>query len=144
VHIPDSLTALIAVSTNAAKGGRSNTSGAVGVYFHEKSGRWAAQIAIGRGEKKHIGLFDSVAEAAEGRKAFIAALAVNPVSKKKPSKSGFPGVYLNDKSGRWDAQVRLDNRKKSIGLFDTPKDASEAREAYLARRKTAGAMTEAA
>jgi hypothetical protein len=132
VYSTNSSAAVLAESTNPAKGSHSNKSGLQGVYFHVTSGRWAAQIAIAGGEKKHVGLFDTAAEAAAGRQAFIEKLSANPVIKTLRSKSGFKGVYKHV-TGRWEAQIRLNGRQKSVGVFDTPMQANEARLGYLAK-----------
>lgn len=51
--------------------GNNNTSGYNGVYFHNDTGKWAAEIKIDR-KKKHLGLFDIKEDAiAERKKAEI-------------------------------------------------------------------------
>ena len=44
----------------------------------------------------------------------------------KKNKSGFKGVDMCKKTGKWRAQIRQDSKKKHIGLFATPELAHEA------------------
>lgn len=44
-----------------------NTSGYTGVYFHSKSGKWAAQITF-RGKTYYLGSFDDLEDAVKARK----------------------------------------------------------------------------
>lgn len=46
---------------------KNNKSGIKGVDFHEQTQKWRARIAI-KGESKHLGLFDTLEEAAKARK----------------------------------------------------------------------------
>jgi hypothetical protein len=43
-----------------------NTSGVVGVWWHAQRKKWAAEIKVNR-HKKHLGLFNSIDEAAQAR-----------------------------------------------------------------------------
>ena len=66
-------TASVAVSISATRfGGRQNASGHVGVYFHRRTGRWAAMVNLVSRERKHVGLADTPAEAAALRDDYIA------------------------------------------------------------------------
>ena len=47
---------------------RDNSSGVTGVYLHKDTGKWYAGITVG-GKFKKLGLFDTLEEAAEARKA---------------------------------------------------------------------------
>lgn len=46
---------------------RNNTSGVVGVSFHNKSNKWRVQVVIDR-KNKHIGCFEHIADAIEASK----------------------------------------------------------------------------
>ncbi len=45
---------------------------------------------------------------------------------KKKNKSGYTGVYLDARSGRYYAQLRRDGKGRNIGTFDTKEKAAEA------------------
>ena len=47
-------------------------------------------------------------------------------SKRTNNKSGFKGVDLCKRTGKWRAQIRQDAKKKHLGLFTTPEEAHEA------------------
>lgn len=48
----------------------------------------------------------------------------NQVAPRRDSVSGFRGVSPHE--GRWQADIRVDGKKKYLGLFDTPEEASAA------------------
>jgi hypothetical protein len=66
-------TASLAVTSNKVRGSRPNTSGYVGVTRHSVSQKWTATVTLANPRKrKHVpGLFDTPAEAAAARAAFI-------------------------------------------------------------------------
>ncbi len=51
-------------------------------------------------------------------------LNINPT---KSNRSGYVGVSLHKKSGRWRAYVTINGKQKSFGYYKTPNDAYEAR-----------------
>jgi hypothetical protein len=46
--------------------------------------------------------------------------------KSKQNKSGFKGVYLESWTGRWRAQISLNNKSINLGRFKTPEEAHSA------------------
>lgn len=58
----------------------------------------------------------------------LATPAQNTVnrSKHKNNKSGFKGVYLDKRTGRYRAQIALQHNIQRLGYFDTPEEAYEA------------------
>jgi hypothetical protein len=44
----------------------------------------------------------------------------------KSNTSGFKGVSWNSRDKKWQAQGRLNGKRKALGYFDTPQEASEA------------------
>lgn len=42
------------------------------------------------------------------------------------SQSGFRGVCLHPRSGRWNARIKVAGRKMSLGYYDTPQEAAAA------------------
>jgi hypothetical protein len=64
----------------------------------------------------------------------IATLSQNRAnSKKTKSRSGFRGVYWNNKCKKWQAAIRIDRKLNHLGMFADPKDAHAA---YLQAAKT--------
>lgn len=51
----------------------------------------------------------------------------------KKNTSGYTGVSLNKKSGKWHATVRISNKLNYIGSYDTPEEAYQARLEYVGR-----------
>ncbi|MCX4137882.1 AP2 domain-containing protein [Paraburkholderia sp. SEWSISQ10-3 4] len=66
-------TASLAVTANKFRGSRPNTSGHIGVTWHAASKKWTATVTLANPRKrKHVsGLYDTPAEAAAARAAFI-------------------------------------------------------------------------
>lgn len=54
-----------------------NKSGVTGVCWHKQRGKWKAEI-MARGVKKHLGVFDSIEDAAAARKAAERELGFHP------------------------------------------------------------------
>lgn len=50
----------------------------------------------------------------------------------KANTSGFKGVSLHKKTGLWRAQIRFNNKKMLLGMFEHPEEASAAYEAKAA------------
>jgi hypothetical protein len=117
-----------------------NTSGYRGVC-NKKDG-WLAQIWF-KGKRKYLGYFNTRKQAAVAYdhavyKHRLPKLWLNfptmkhnlntePKGKKKykVSSTGFRGVY-DTPSGRYQAQLRIDGKNKSLGTFDTGKEAARA------------------
>ena len=53
------------------------------------------------------------------------ARAINKLNRRLQSNnvSGFTGVYWDKRCGRWRAELEFKGKKKSLGRFDTPKEA---------------------
>lgn len=49
--------------------------------------------------------------------------------KRTDNTSGHIGVYWHKQKRRWEAQVKLDGRRRSAGYYDTPEEAARARDA---------------
>lgn len=43
--------------------------------------------------------------------------------KNKNNKSGYKGVFWSKSAKKWTAQICKDNKKKHLGLFNTPEEA---------------------
>lgn len=56
---------------------RSNKSGAVGVHFHQPSGKWHARV-MDRGRRIHLGAFDNLGDAVVARQAASARHDYHP------------------------------------------------------------------
>jgi len=46
---------------------------------------------------------------------------------KSDNKSGYKGVHLHKLTGKWRSQITVNGKTISLGLFDDPKEAAEAR-----------------
>lgn len=55
-------------------------------------------------------------------------------SKADNPKSGYVGVTWHSQSGKWQVNVRENNKQKSLGTCDTPEEGHAKRLAYLAER----------
>lgn len=47
-------------------------------------------------------------------------------NKKSDNKSGYIGVHFENSSKKWKAQINIDGKRKNLGRFKTPEDASKA------------------
>lgn len=47
---------------------------------------------------------------------------------KKNNRSGYTGVSLNSRNGRWEAYIKCNYKRKFIGYYDTLEDAVKARQ----------------
>lgn len=74
------------------KAAKNNTSGYIGVYWHNNASKWAAHIGYKR-SLKHLGLFDDIHEAAQ---AYLDAKAklhtFNPVPRELGELGGIAGI----------------------------------------------------
>ena len=108
-----------------------NTTGYTGVR-KTKGNRFRAEIRID-GNMQNLGTFDTPKEAAEAFEC-AAILAGRPPTKpayvpmKKKLKAnntiGFRGV--SKVGNRFQARIRIEGKRKTLGTFDTPKEAAEA------------------
>jgi hypothetical protein len=123
-----------------------NTSGYTGVYYIKRDERWVATVEV-RGKKVCLGYFERKKDAIAARRAGesryykssvrsgapeIPPVIVDPnISRAKSVRntSGFEGV--SRKRQGWRARVRIDGIEKCIGHFDSPEEASHAREQFL-------------
>lgn len=62
-----------------------------------------------------------------------AALAAKKLQTGPRPDGSLPGVRLNPKTGKWQAQVREDGRNKHLGSFLTQDEAAAARQAFLTK-----------
>lgn len=72
MSISNQSAASMALSPNAAHGGRPSSSGFVGVAFDRRTGRWQSYVTLATGKRKFVGRAPTAAEAAALRVAFIA------------------------------------------------------------------------
>ncbi len=116
----------------------------VGVTWYTKNKKWTANIRID-GKLKNLGYFDDEKEAA-CKYDEQAALLNKPVNfpqhegqkqavkyRKDVSKvpdvtrrSKFVGVSWNKQMKKWNAQIRIDGKNKTLGHFDDEKEAANA------------------
>ena len=134
---------------------RSNRSksGFIGVY-KLSSEKYQAQISIGNGKQRIIGLFDTAKQAAKAydkeaiklRRPFFklnypkkAPAGYTPIQQTLRSNNtvGYRGVCKMKK--RWQAQIVIDGKKTNLGTYDTAKEAAIAydRSVLKANKSTA-------
>ena len=53
-------------------------------------------------------------------------------TKNKNNKSGFNGVYWHKQSDKWRAEIIVDGKVTHIGSYDTPQEAADARQEFIA------------
>ena len=97
-----------------------------GVSWRKSRNMWRSQIKID-GKMKWLGLFTDELEAAkcyqDALKNFEAGL---PIEVKKPNfSSKHRGVGWHKASNKWQASIRIDGKKKYLGLFKTELEAVE-------------------
>ena len=118
------------------------------------SGNFVSEIGF-CGKSRNIGTFDTPEQASaayvsvkkdldDAKLTAVGADVVNDTFEKAQKKAveamgGFraerdlpPGVYYKKSSERFEAQVKLGGKRRSIGMFDTPEQASTA---YMSMRK---------
>ena len=122
---------------------RTNTSGYRGVTFHKQTGKWSASIRA-NGECYGLGLYDTREEAAQAydtaaRHHFGAFASCNFPNVEVKGKvtistntSGYRGVCLHSKTGKWRAEIIVRHQRHNLGLFS---DAKSAAQAYDAKAK---------
>jgi len=115
-----------------------NASGFLGVTFHKQRGKWMAQIK-NSGKNHNLGLFDTPEQAHAAylhakqklhEFGEVAKINLGQVPSKRSttdrSVSGYRGVSLDKRSGKWGARISIHGVYKSLGHFDTAEQANEA------------------
>lgn len=134
---------------NQVRAHANSRSGLLGVSSH-KSGRFVASIRR-NGKRYYLGIYDTPKEAHARylqAKREIHEFGMLPVPVVVPSgrarkkgASGFVGVELNPRTGRYRAFYHASRAKKvHVGYFDTPEQASAARDAAQAQRMQDGGV----
>jgi len=126
-----------ASKTTQSRNTRRSTSETSGVFTCNATGNWLAYITVGR-RSVRIGEFNTKSEAIDARRA--AELEYWTNGKKLPMKgsppknnsSGFIGVHLDKRWGRWNAYYGSRSNRRHIGSFGSAEEAHKARLAWLA------------
>lgn len=120
---------------------RANTSGFTGVSWHSRDGKWWAQIRV-QGKGYDLGKYLDKGDAIAARKAANLRFGFSENHGKpsqckvssaglgrlpKDNKSGYLGVHLNKRTGRWAANLYVDGRQRFLGYYDTREEAAAAR-----------------
>lgn len=115
----------------------------IGVYLGRDGKSWRAQIVV-NDNLIYLGLFRTQRDAATAyNKASLAYngefAALNNIPAHDPddipfpeplvTSSGYHGVYAHGK--RWQTQITAKGRQIHVGVFDTPEEAAQARDAYI-------------
>lgn len=110
-----------------------------GVYWHQPSSRWSAQVGGGT-NRVYLGLFDDPRVAAQAYNCAALALygdfallndgiPCEPMRRselRRDNTSGYKGVSWYRRKAKWCAQIRVDKRDRNLGYFDDPWEAAQA------------------
>lgn len=118
-----------------------NTSGYIGVYKDKRSGKWVARATI-HGEHYSLGYHHCKHKAAQAYNEAVlkyhgdfASLNVLPerytnnspnTGTMLPTDHNYRGVGWDSGSGRWEAFIGVNGKKRHIGLYDCPHKAAKA------------------
>lgn len=122
------------ISTSFRSDRASLTSMYVGVYWHKGRRKWQAQIKH-NGCQVYLGGFKSEKTASRAYQSALLKVqdgSFNPSDYKYKSTSMYKGIYFNKRANKWQAQITVNNKRRSIGYF---KSESEAYQAYLEVKK---------
>lgn len=113
----------------------------LGVSYDKNSKKWHVRIGV-YGKRYHLGLFNNEKEAGNIYKIAFNKLKngnFKVISNQKQdiivyfrcmgikvsnSSSKYIGVSWDKNSKKWHARIRVDNKKYSLGLFDSEKEAA--------------------
>ena len=110
-----------------------------GCYFDKSMGKWKSQI-MADGRVRSIGCYDKEEDAAmayakaafkykqkKGCQQIFGGLDLSNIPEQElitsNASSGYKGVKKNKK--RWEARISIDKIPKTLGTFDTPKEAAQ-------------------
>ena len=120
-----------------------------GVTWSKRDNKWQAQVWL-NGKHHHLGLFASEEAAARAVDAFVrkhglaekrglnfptkaeVKQGIRWAVKHGRGRSKFIGVCWDKDNGQWVAQIRINGKRKHIGLYDTPEEAALAFDARAA------------
>lgn len=102
------------------------------VLFNKASKKWRAFINIDK-NRKYIGFFNTEEEAFNFQQKYLLSIkdCVKIDTKTKHKSSLHKGICFDKTKNKWRAYVRVDNKYKNIGYFNSEKVAYEYRENYL-------------
>jgi hypothetical protein len=97
-----------------------------GVWFDKKRNKWIASIKI-KGKNKTLGTFDTEEEAYIVRKEAEEMALLEDYSFLEFKKNRiFKNFYVSKQHNKWKASIRVNDKNKYIGSFNTEKEALEA------------------
>jgi hypothetical protein len=91
-----------------------NSSRHTGVYWDKNAEKWRAKVHHG-GKQEHLGSFATEAEAKACYDARCLELGRDPDA---GTSSAFRGVSWDKKKSKWTAQIKVDGKKKFLGVFE--------------------------
>lgn len=102
------------------------------ILFHKASKKWRAFVSINN-DREYIGFFDTEEEAFNFQQKYLLSIknGVKIMPKTKIKSSKHKGICFDKTKNKWRAYVRVDNKYKNIGYFNSEKVAYEYRENYL-------------
>ena len=128
------------LATGAGGEAARGTSRHRGVHWHERDGKWQAQLMVD-GKVKHLGYFEDEEEAARAvddelrERGLQEKRGLNfPREGEKSAawSSEFRGVSIHKASGKWRAQVQHQGSRRHVGLFTDEAAAARAVDAKAA------------
>jgi len=122
-------------ATTQSRNTRASTSELAGVYFEAASGKWVAGITVNH-RSIRVGAFDSKEAAIDARAQARAAYweagqEPLPRGSQKNNQSGYIGLYMDKRRGKWTAYYGGRKRRVHIGTFASAQEALAARNDWL-------------
>lgn len=120
---------------------RNNTSGITGVSWKKGVNKWEAYVMVNK-VKIHLGRYANIVDAIAARDMANKEIGFSELhGQSNPNKaqnllpgqlnrrntSGYAGVYRDNRSGKWKANVGVDGAHVHLGTFDTLEQAAAAR-----------------
>ena len=108
---------------------RKTSSAHRGVCWYKARGKWVAQIKID-GKQRNLGRYADEEQAAAAYREAAAAIAQGsalpaPPARAEPS-SQHRGVHWNKASGKWEAQICVNGKRRHLGCFADEEQAAAA------------------
>lgn len=103
----------------------------IGIYLNKKTNKWISKIRIGK-ERISLGVFINEIDASDAYQLALSNwenLGIKP--SKKINSSKYKGVSLRKSNNKWIARIEINNKRISLGFFDTEYDAHLAYEKAL-------------
>jgi len=117
---------LISNRHNCSKDRKGGTSKRIGVNWHKASNKWISRIKI-NGKQIFLGYFDLEEEASEYYQDALKSIENNTEIKVKEVvfSSKYKGVSWAKQKNKWISRIKINGKRKHLGLFKCELEASE-------------------